>query len=213
MSPPKVREAIKASKSFSSNKGIEINDYKLSKIQDQSALAAYPLLNLWQNFTHNEELSYEDIAKSSKQSLVLLGSMNANLNILRRERVATILSKEYAFLVYDPSTKHCNNLFGEDLAEKVDKQNKEQRLMQKISVDSSERLPPKSNFLHSVKINPWKGWGPEKYPNQVCQKSGFKEERRSAPETVQSSSQGSDPTLMPVTVFFTVFFTIGKGSS
>ena len=38
LSPPRVREAIKASKYFSSNKGIEINNYKLSKIQDQSSL-------------------------------------------------------------------------------------------------------------------------------------------------------------------------------
>ena len=105
MSPPKVREVIKASKSFSSNKGIEINDYKLSKIQDQSSLAVYPLLHLWQNVSHNEELSYEDIVKRLQQSLVLLGSVNANLNILQRERLATILSQEYASLVYDPSIK------------------------------------------------------------------------------------------------------------
>ena len=103
MSSPKVREAIKASKSFSSNKGIEINDYKLSKVQDQSSLAAYPLLHLWQNVSQNEELSYEDIVKSLQQSLVLLGSVTVNLSILRRERLATILSKEYASLVYDPS--------------------------------------------------------------------------------------------------------------
>ena len=54
LSPPKVREAIEASKSFSSNKGIEINDYKLSKIQDQSSLAAYRLLHLWQNIGHSQ---------------------------------------------------------------------------------------------------------------------------------------------------------------
>ena len=82
LSPPKVREAIRASKSFSSNEGIEINDHKLSKIQDQSSLASYPLLHLWQNISHNEERSYEDIVKSLQQSLVLLGSVNANLNIL-----------------------------------------------------------------------------------------------------------------------------------
>ena len=124
LSPPKVREAIKASKSFSSNKGIEINDYTLSKIQDQSSLAAYPLLHLWQNISHSEELSYEDIVKSLQQSLVLLGSVKANLNTLRRERLASILSKEYASLVYDTSIRHGKYLFGEDLAEKVDKQNK-----------------------------------------------------------------------------------------
>ena len=66
---------------------------------------------------------------------MLLGSVNANLNILRRERLATILSKEYASLVYGSSIKYGKYLFSEDLAEKVDKQNKEQRLMKKISVD------------------------------------------------------------------------------
>ena len=78
----------------------------------------------------------ENIVKSLQQSFLLLGSVNANLNILRREHLATILSKEYASLVYDPSIKHGKYLFGKDLAEKVDKQNKEQRLMKKISVDS-----------------------------------------------------------------------------
>ena len=57
--------------------------------------------------------------------------MNANLNILRRELLATVLSKEYASLVYDPSIKHGKYLFGEDPAEKVDKEHKEQRLMKK----------------------------------------------------------------------------------
>ena len=160
MSPPKVREAIKASKSFSSNKGIEINDYKLSKIQDQSSLAAYPLLHLWQNISHNGELSYEDIVKSLQQSLVLLGSVNANLNILRRECLATILSKEYASLVYDASIKHGKYLFGEDLAEKVDKQNKEQRLMNKISVHSFMRgSRPNQSFYTRIRSNRGKGGG------------------------------------------------------
>ena len=58
--------------------------------------------------------------KSLQQSLALLGSVNVNLNILRRERLATIMSKEYASLVYDTSIKHGKYLFGEDLAEKVD---------------------------------------------------------------------------------------------
>ena len=160
LSPRKVREAIKASKSFSSNKGIEINDYKLSKIQDQSCLAAYPLLHLRQNVSHNEELSYEDIVKSLEQSLVLLGSGNANLNILRRERLATILSKEYASLVYNPSIKHGKYLFGEDLAEKVDNQNKEQRLMKKISVDSFMRgSRPNQTFYTWVRSNRGRGGG------------------------------------------------------
>ena len=160
LSLPKVREAIKASKSFSSNKAVEINDYKLSKIQDQSSLAAYHFLHLWQNISHNEELSYEDIVKSLQQSLVLLGSVNANLNILRRECLATILSKQYASLDYDTSLKHGKYLFGKDLAEKVDKQNKEQRLMKKISVDSFMRGScPNQTFYTWIRSNRGKGGG------------------------------------------------------
>ena len=116
------------------------------------------------------------------------------------------MSKEYASLVYDTSIRHGKYLFGGDLVENVDKQNKEERLMKKIFVDFYERLPPKSDFLYSDKIRPGKRWEPEKHPNQVCQKSCIKEERRSAPETVQSSSEGPNPTLTPVTGH-TVFFT------
>ena len=145
----------------------DCNNYKLSKIQDQSALAVYLLPRLWQNFSHNEELSYEDIVKSLQQSLVLLGLVNANFNILCREHLATILSKEYASLVYDPSIKHAKYLFGEDLAEKIDKQNKEQRLMKKISVDSFMKgsCPDQTLYSQTRRSKKGKGWGPEKLPN------------------------------------------------
>ena len=98
--------------------------------------------------------------KSLQQSLALLGSVNANFNILRRERLATILSKEYASLVYDISIKHGKYLFGEDLAEKVDKQNKEQRLIKKISVDSFMRgSGPNQTFYTRIRSNWGKGGG------------------------------------------------------
>ena len=81
-------------------------------------------------------------------------------------------------------------LFGEDLAEKVDKQNKEQRLMKKISVDSfMSGSRPNQTFYTWIRSNRRRGGGQKKHPNQVYQKSCFKEERRSAPETVQSSSE------------------------
>ena len=114
---------------------------------------------------------------------MLLGSVNANLNILRRGRLATILSKEYASLVYDTTIKRVKYLFGEDLAEKVDKQNKKQRLMKKISVDSFMRgSRPNQTFYTRIRSNRGKGGGQKKHPNQICQKSCFEEERRSAPE-------------------------------
>ena len=65
---------------------------------------------------------------------------------------------------------------------------------------------PNQAFYTQIRSNRGRGGGQRNTQNQVCQKSGFKEERRSAPETVQSSSQGSYPMLMPVTGR-TVFFT------
>ena len=76
--------------------------------------------------------------------------------------------------------------------------------MKKTSVDSFMRGSRPNQTYTRIRSN--RGKGGEKHPNQVCQKSCFKEERRLAPETVQSSCEGSNPTLMPVTGR-TVFFT------
>ena len=65
-----------------------------------------------------------------------------------------------ASLVYDPLIKHGKYLFGEDLAEKVDKQNKEQRLMKKISVDSFMKgSHPNQTFYTRIRSNWERGEG------------------------------------------------------
>ena len=52
------------------------------------------------------------------------------------ERVSNVLSKDFSSLVYDQSIKHGEFLFGTDLAEKIEKQSKEQKLISKITTDS-----------------------------------------------------------------------------
>ena len=73
-------------------------------------------------------------------------------------------------------------LIGQDLAEKVNKQNKERRLMKKISVDSFMKgSRPNQTFYTQNQIGSNRGRdGGNTQPRSV-QKSGFKEERRSAP--------------------------------
>ena len=70
------------------------------------------------------------------------------------------MSKEYASLVYDPSVKHGKYLFSEDLAEKVEKRNKEQRLMKKICVDSFMKgFRPNQTSYTQLRSNQGKGGG------------------------------------------------------
>ena len=41
---------------------------------------ACPILYLWQNFKNEAELSHKEILKMLQQSVVFLGSVNANIN-------------------------------------------------------------------------------------------------------------------------------------
>ena len=113
---------IRGAKSFQANKHYGINDHKLTRIQDQAISAACPILYLWQNFKNETELSYEEILEMLQQSLVFLGSVNANINSFRKESLSNALSKDFSSLVYDQSIKHGEFLFGTDLAEKIEKQ-------------------------------------------------------------------------------------------
>ena len=82
---PKINPVIRGTKSFQANKHYGINYHKLTRIQDQAISAACPILYLWQNFKNETELSYEEILKMLQQSLVFLGSVNANINSFHRE--------------------------------------------------------------------------------------------------------------------------------
>ena len=86
---PKINPVIRGAKSFQANKHYGINDHKLTRIQDQAISAACPSLYLWQNFKNETELSSEEILKMLQQSLVFLGSVNANINSFA-ERVSVM---------------------------------------------------------------------------------------------------------------------------
>ena len=130
---PKINPVIRGAKLFQANKHYGINDHKLARTQDQAISAACPILYLWQNFKNETELSYEEILKMLQQSLVFLGSVNANINSFRRESLSNVLSKDFLSLVYDQSIKHGEFHFGINLAEKIEKQSKEQKLIGKIT--------------------------------------------------------------------------------
>ena len=160
---------IRGAKSFQANKHYGINDHKLTRIQDQAISAACPILYLWQNFKNETELSYEEILKMLQQSLVFLGSVNANINSFRRESLSNALSKDFSSLVYDQSIKHGEFLFGTDLAEKIEEQSKEQKLISKITTDSFPKgsRPSQTSYIPARSFRP-QGGGQK--PNQTLRR-------------------------------------------
>ena len=166
---PKINPVIRGAKLFQANKHYGINDHKLIRIQDQAISAACPILYLWQNFKNETELSYEEILKMLQQSLVFLGSVNANINSLHRESLSNVLSKDFSSLVYDQSIKHGEFLFGADLAEKIEKQSKEQKLISKITTDSF----PKGSRPSQTSYTPARSFRPRcggQKPNQTLRR-------------------------------------------
>ena len=198
---PKINPVIRGTKSFQANKHYGINDHKLTRIQDQTISAACPILYLSQNFKNETELSYEEILKMLQQSLVFLGSVNANINSFRRESLSNVLSKDFSSLVYDQSIKHGEFLFGTDLAEKIEKKSKEQKLISKITTDSfpkGSRPSRTSDILHSSQVIQTTGWGPEAKPN-FTEVSIHQEKVSSKTETTGSLTEGSEPEVIPLT--------------
>ena len=137
----KIDPVIRGAKSFQANKNYGVNDHKLTRIQDQAISAACPVLYLWQNFKNETELSYEEILKMLHQSLVFLGSVNANINSLRRECPSDTLSKDFSSLVFDQSIKHGEFLFGTDLAEKLRNSGKNKNLSVKLRLLLFRKAP------------------------------------------------------------------------
>ena len=62
-------------------------------------------------------------------------------NSFRRECLSNILSRDFSSLVYDQSIKHGEFLFGTDLAEKIEKQSKEQKLISKLRIILFRKAP------------------------------------------------------------------------
>ena len=148
------------------NQNYGVNDHKLARIQDQAISAACPILYLWHNFKNEAELSYEEILKMLQQSLVFLGSVNASINSLCREYLSNILSKNFSSLVYDQSIKHGEFLFGTDLAENMEKQSKEQKLVSEITTDSFPKVSrPNQTFCNPARS--FRAWGGGQKSNQT----------------------------------------------
>ena len=149
LGPPSVNEVIMASKSVRNNTGLLKGDSSLSKIQERLTYSTFPLLDLMQKIRSDVQLTKEEILTSLEQSIVLSSSSFASLSSVRCQRFRNVLAPEYASLVNYDSETPSKFLFGDNIADEVEKHSKEQRIIKKISRNSfqqSSRPTPNNQF-------------------------------------------------------------------
>ena len=90
--------------------------------------------------------SDDEILTSLEQSIVLSSSSFASLSSGRRQRFHNVLAPEYASLVNYDSETPSKFLFGDNIADKVEKCSKEQRIIKQISKNSFQQSTPNNQF-------------------------------------------------------------------
>ena len=92
-----------------------------------------------QQIRSDHQLTTEEILTSIEQSIVLSSSSYASLSSVRRQRFRNVLAPEYASLVHYDSETPSKFLFGDNIADEVEKHSKEQRIIEKISKNSFQQ--------------------------------------------------------------------------
>ena len=128
-----------ASKSVRNNTGLLKGDSSLLKIQERLTYSTFPLLDLMQKIRSDDQLTKDEILTSREQSIVLSSSSFASLSSVRCQRFHNVLAPEYANLVNYESEAPSKFLFGDNIADEVEKRSKEQRIIKKTSKNSFQQ--------------------------------------------------------------------------
>ena len=136
---PSGNEVITASKSVrNNNTGLLKGESSLSKIQERLTYSTFSLLDLMPKIRSDDHLNKEEILTSLEQSIVLSGSSYISLSSVRCQRFHNVLAPKYASLVNYDSETPSKFLFGDNIADEVEKHSKEQRIIKKISKNSTD---------------------------------------------------------------------------
>ena len=147
----KSNASIANFKSMSTNKGIQIGDDILKKVQNHLMSSSVVMLNLWQALQDGESLSEEDIFGCIQRNIVLSGSAFSMLSQFRKNRFKRVLSKEHASVCNESyrgtedAAKPSKNLFGDNLSEKIFKISEENKLFKQASKFASDNCQSHGN--------------------------------------------------------------------
>ena len=124
-SVPEINPQILNSGKVQANKNILEGDNRVINIQEFILSASFPLIKLWQSIiSSDEDLEAEEVLDRVQQSLFGMGSAFAGLNLHRKKRFKSVLTKEFSALADEEgkSSELSKFLFGEDLSEKIKEQ-------------------------------------------------------------------------------------------
>ena len=148
---PEINASIANFKSMSTNKGIQIGDDILKKVQNHLMSSTIVMLKLWQALQDGESLSEEDIFGCIQRNIVLSGSAFSMLSQFRKNKFKRVLSKEYASVCSESyrgtedTAKPSKNLFGDNLSEKIKKFSEENKLFKQASKFASDNYQSHSS--------------------------------------------------------------------
>ena len=133
---PEINPQILNSDKVQANKNILEGDNRVGNIQEFILSASFPLLKLWQSIiSSDEDLEAEEVLDRVQQSLFCMGSAFAGLNLHRKKRFKSVLTKEFSALADEgKSSELPGYLFGEDLSEKIKEQLESNRITRRVVV-------------------------------------------------------------------------------
>ena len=133
------------------NKNILEGDNRVGNIQEFILSASFPLLKLWQSIiSSDEDLEAEEVLDRVQQSLFCMGSAFAGLNLHRKKRFKSVLTKEFSALADEEgkSSELSGYLFGEDLSEKIKEQLESNRVTRRVVVGEDKTKSKSVNAAH-----------------------------------------------------------------
>ena len=148
---PEINPQILNSDKVQANKNILEGDNRVGNIQEFIFSASFPLLKLWQSIiSSDEDLEAEEVLDRVQQSLFCMGSAFAGLNLHRKKRFKSVLTKEFSALADEEgkSSELSGYLFGEDLSEKIKEQLESNRITRRVVVGEDKTKSKSVNAAH-----------------------------------------------------------------
>ena len=159
---PEINPQILNSDKVQANKNILEGDNRVGNIQEFILSASFPLLKLWQSIiSSDEDLEAEEVLDRVQQSLFCMGSAFAGLNLHRKKRFKSVLTKEFSAIADEEgkSSELSGYLFGEDLSEKIKEQLESNRITRRVVVGEDKTKSKSANAAHRKPFSgEGKGW-------------------------------------------------------
>lgn len=150
LSAPKLDQQLLNQVPFKLKKFVQERDKEMFNVQRAFLNATGPLCGLHDCIENDSAPTYEEMKVALEQALCLLGSANAQLSILRRQRVLAAINRSRISLAELPLPNAKSWLFGDDFPSLASKQAELSRgLTKNLAQTAGKPFPRRSNSSQS----------------------------------------------------------------